>query len=181
MLLIHGVYHWKARRVGFRNDYCRFCAAERLAALVRTLDVLHLFWVPLIPLGVWSRWHCTVCGSRPHESPRTRRGFKVAGAVVLAVMGLLMWAVPVEEIEEPWAIWALRFALPVATVAAARSAARHRREPRLAELLARVSPFAGWVCPLCGGQLLDIPRSHCTACRAEHRPLRIEAAAGPPA
>ena len=52
MILIHGVYHWRPTPVAFRNDYCIPCRAERTSIQVRTIDVLHLFWVPLLPLGV---------------------------------------------------------------------------------------------------------------------------------
>src|SRR5437588_10134396 len=103
MLLIHGIYHWKAKRIAFRADYCRNCQAARLAVLIRTVDALHLFWIPILPLGIWSRWFCLTCGRRPHESTRTRRGFKVAVAVVLVLVSAVVW-VPLGE-PVPWMLW----------------------------------------------------------------------------
>ena len=56
-------YPSEARRAAFRNDDCRTCAAERLSMLVRTFDALHVYWIAVLPLGFWSRWHCTTCAS----------------------------------------------------------------------------------------------------------------------
>ena len=55
MLVIHGVYRWGRKLVAYRNDYCLSCAAPRLAFQHRTFDVLHAFWIPLIPIGLWKR------------------------------------------------------------------------------------------------------------------------------
>ena len=56
MVIIHGVYHWSPKQVEFRNDYCLSCSAQRRAIRVRTFDVAHLFWIPILPLGFWKRW-----------------------------------------------------------------------------------------------------------------------------
>ena len=179
MLVIHGTYHWRARRIAFRNDFCRSCAGERLSVLIRTLDVLHVFWIPLIPLGFWNRWFCAHCGSRPHAVTRTRRGIKVAGAIAFAGMGLLAWAVPVNEIaesrEDVWIAWLMRIGFPLAAIAATVSSLKQPIEPRFKEVLAGVKPVEGWTCPLCQGQMFNVPSWHCMDCRAEHRPLPGEA------
>lgn len=175
MLIIHGTYHWKPRRVAFRNDYCRTCEAGRLSVLIRTIDFLHAFWIPILPLGVWSRWHCTHCSSRPHESTRTRRGYKIAGAVILALLSAAAWApwpVLPSDLTDRIMLWALRLGLPLATVLTIRSAVRHQPEPNFKRLLEQVLPYEGWQCPLCGGQLFNLPKWHCMNCGAEHRPLR---------
>lgn len=175
MLIIHGTYHWKPRRIAFRNDYCRKCEAERLSVLVRTIDVFHVFWIPILPLGVWSRWFCTRCTGRPHQSARTRRGFKIAGAVVIALMSVAVWMPLAEAGDDMAIIWFLRFGLPLATALAIRSAVRHRPEPDFKRRLEQVRPYEGWQCPLCGGQLFNLPKWHCLSCGAEHRPLERKA------
>lgn len=172
MLIIHGIYHWKPRRTAFRNDHCRACAAKRLSVLVRTFDVLHLYWIPILPLGFWSRWHCTICGSDPHAVTRTRRGFKIAGAITLVLLAFISWAVQWEPIRDIWP-WLLRIGLSLGALAATYSVFRHRPEPQLEAMLAGVQPFEGWTCPLCGGEMLNVPEWHCVACKAEHRPLRV--------
>jgi rubrerythrin len=68
-------------------------------------------------------------------------------------------------------LWSLRLGLPLATAFAIRAAVRHRPEPDFKRRLEQVRPFEGWRCPLCGGQLINLPRWHCLSCGAEHRPL----------
>lgn len=48
--------------MAFRNDYCLARGEERRAVQVRTFDVGHIFWIPILPAGFWKRWVCTVCG-----------------------------------------------------------------------------------------------------------------------
>jgi len=176
VLIVHGTYHWKPKRIAFRNDYCRKCEAQRPAVLVRTIDVFHLFWIPILPLGVWSRWFCRYCGARPHAAARTGRGFKIAGAVLLALLSITVWMPFTEEgndVTGMVVLWFLRIGLPLATVLAVRSAIRHRPEPDFKRRLEQVRPFEGWRCPLCGGELVSLPKWRCLSCGAEHRPLVV--------
>jgi hypothetical protein len=170
-MLIHGTYHWLAKVVAFRNDFCRHCDHPRLAIRVRTLDVLHLFFLPLLPLGFWRRWRCAVCGLDPHALVRTRRGFKIAGASILAMFGVIAWTVLAEVEEDRAVLWAMRIGAPILLALTIRSIARHRAEPALDALLLGIAPFAGHVCPLCGGSLLSAPGLHCAQCAAESQPL----------
>jgi hypothetical protein len=171
MLVIHGIYHWRPRRIAFRNDYCRACEARTVSALIRTTDVLHIFWIPLLPLGAWSRWYCTRCGGRPRQVARTRRGFKIAGAVFLAFGSMIAWVPMPVTGEDAIFVWLLRIGLPVALAFTIRSVLRHRPEPDFKQRLAAVLPYEGWNCPLCGGQLMSTPEKVCSACGAQHRPL----------
>src|SRR4029079_9584291 len=97
MILIHGLYRWSPKRVAFRNDFCLKCAQPRRAVQIRTLNAVHLFWIPILPLGLWKRWLCTVCGSNPHEYPGTRRPFKWIGLILLTVLGLVSWLEPIQS------------------------------------------------------------------------------------
>jgi len=71
LFIVYGVYRWKAKRVAFRNDYCLVCGEARRAVQVRTFDVGHIFWIPILPAGFWKRWVCTVCGQDPHVTTKT--------------------------------------------------------------------------------------------------------------
>jgi hypothetical protein len=172
MFVIYGAYHWLPKRTGFRRDYCRRCAAERTAVLIRTLDVVHVFWIPLLPVGMWGRWFCGDCGHRPHASPRTRKGFKIVGAVILLLMTLLFWLAPLpaEDVEAP-VLWTLRLGLPLALLGTLWSIRRHRIEPQFKRRLAQVRPHAGPDCLLCGGQLAVGTPTACASCGARHLPL----------
>ena len=171
MILLHGIYNFRPRRVAFRNDWCRRCRARRLAVAVRSVDVLHVFWIPLVPLGAWTRWFCSTCLNPPHAPPGTRRGIKFAGVVVLGLMSATMWA-PMPD-AEPWLLWTLRLATPLLTVWMLVWAIRHRPEPDFATGLAAVRDYDGTLCPVCGeGEFHHVEGWRCRICAVEHRPLR---------
>jgi len=174
MLVLHGTYFWWRKIVAYRNDYCLTCAAERVAFQHRTFYVHHIFWVPVLPLGWWKRWHCSECGSDPHANPRTRRGFKWAGVAVLALISVSGWAVSVQEQPDDVAfIWGLRLGAPVATIWALWSTLKSPEDVKLRERLRAVRPIedatcprcnvmlvpgeAAWRCPLCGISRTALP------------------------
>jgi hypothetical protein len=126
LLIVYGVYRWKAKRVAFRNDYCLACGEARRAVQVRTFDVGHIFWIPILPAGFWKRWVCTVCGRDPHVTTKTRRGFKWAALVVLVLVAFIFWA----DSPEPDAVaafWIGRIAGAAGCSAAAAASVAHAK------------------------------------------------------
>jgi hypothetical protein len=171
MFVHYGLYHFRPKAVAFRNDYCRTCDRPRLAVRVRTFDVFHLYWVPLLPVGFWRRWYCSTCKGDPHARTRTRRGFKIAAGVILVLFTLFAWTL-LPEVEPDWRwVWGTRGVVSGLLLVTVVSLARHRPEADLAALLAIVAPFAGHQCPLCGGDLLVTHETRCARCGARSEPL----------
>jgi hypothetical protein len=55
----------RTRRLGEGTFHCPFCFQPRLYALVGTRTWVHLFWVPLVPLGSpREEVVCSVCAGR---------------------------------------------------------------------------------------------------------------------
>jgi hypothetical protein len=164
LLIVYGVYHWMAKRVAFRNDFCLACGEARRAVQVRTFDVGHIFWIPLLPAGFWKRWVCTVCGRDPHVSGKTRRGFKWAGLFILVLVAFIFWA----DSAEPDAVavfWIGRIATPVGAALLLWHLLRTPKEPTLKAMLATIPPAADTVCPFCGAQLLILgSQCSCPVC-----------------
>jgi ribosomal protein S27AE len=150
MLLVHGRYFWRRTIVAYRNDFCLSCDKARVAWQHRTFDVLHVFWVPVLPLGFWKRWHCGECGGNPHANPRTRKGFKWLGVAALALFTLAAWGVPASEPRDDLVfLWSVRLGGPLATIWAAWATLRSPADPDLTEALRRVRPISDTNCPLC--------------------------------
>ena len=164
MLIVYGVYRWKAKRVAFRNDYCLACGEARRAVQVRTFDVGHIFWIPILPAGFWKRWVCTVCGQDPHVTTKTRRGFKWVGLFILVLVAFIFWA----DSPEPDAVaafWIGRIAAPVGAALLLRHLLRTPKEPTLKARLETIQPATDTVCPFCGAQLLVLgSQCSCPAC-----------------
>jgi hypothetical protein len=164
LFIVYGVYRWIAKRVAFRNDYCLACGDARRAVQVRTFDVGHIFWIPILPAGFWKRWVCTVCGRDPHVGTKTRRGFKWVGLFILVLFAVVFWIVPVEPDAVAF-FWGLRIAAPVGAGLLLWHLMRTPKEPTLKEKLASILPATDTVCPFCGAQLLMLAsQCSCPVC-----------------
>jgi len=167
MTVVYGRYRWAPRVVAFRNDYCLSCDKQRVSHQVRTFDTLHLFFVPLIPLGFLKRWICATCGSPPHQRIKTSKPMKVLGCILLALVAVSTWLMPIEPGEEA-VIWSLRAALPVAAVLAFYFTLKSKSVVGLKERLAKVSPSESTECPICQTALGRVSNSmRCPSCGLE--------------
>ena len=153
MLLIHGIYRFRPKRMAFRNDYCLSCGQARRSVQIRTFDAWHLFWIPLLPLGFYKRWFCTTCNRRPHVHPGTRRGFKWAGLAVLFIFGAAFWAMPLTPDILVFG-WVFRIAAPLGFLLTLIHLLRAPKDPSLKEKLASIPPASDTACPFCGAALL---------------------------
>jgi hypothetical protein len=167
MYLIHGVYHWWPKRVGFRNDYCRSCEGPRRAIATRTFDVGHIFFLPILPVGFWKHWSCTACRRDPHAPARTRRVFKWIGLFCLILLAVMFWSTPVDP-EVSMIAWALRILPAGGAVALIIHLLVTPKDPRLRELLATIPPASDSVCPFCTTPLMagDSGQWSCPQCGA---------------
>ena len=154
MLIIHGSYHFWPRRVAFRDDYCLRCRAPRRAIALRTFDVGHIFWIPILPVGYWRHWQCTVCGRNPHVNPKTRRPFLWTGLLGLIAISAIFWAIPADS-DFGASGWAFRIAAPVAAVLLFIYLLRSPKDPSLRERLAALPPTPDIICPFCSTPLVS--------------------------
>ena len=169
-MLVHlGVYHFWPKPVGFRNDYCLSCEGPRRAVAVRTFDVGHIYWIPILPAGFWKHWKCTVCGSEPHVNVKTRRSFKWAGLGCLTIVSVPFWMDSAEV--DPLVNWALRIVPLVLAVLLLQHLLRTSAEPSLKERLRMIQPATDSFCPFCATPLLPDTNGKwsCPACGAVRR------------
>jgi hypothetical protein len=165
MLIIHGAYHLWPKRVAFRNDYCLTCGHASRVVAIRTFDVGHVFWIPILPVGLWKHWRCASCGRDPHVSPRTRRSFKWAGLIALICVSVTFWAATFGP-EDIAMSWSFRI---VSTAGAAMLLMHLLRTPKdasLRQMRATVQPANDTVCPFCGTPLIAGSRWSCPGCSA---------------
>jgi hypothetical protein len=165
MLMIRGSYRFWPKRVAFRNDYCLRCQAPRRSIAVRTFDVGHVFWIPLLPVGFWKRWQCEVCGQKPHAYPKVRRLFKWVGLVGSIALSLMVWASP-SGAEVGVIGWILRVAAPAGAILLLLDLLRTPKEPSIRRRLRTIAPATDAVCPFCATPLLAGARWSCPGCGA---------------
>jgi ribosomal protein S27AE len=175
MLIIHGFYRWGRRLLAFRNDYCLSCGMPRMAFQHRTFDVLHIFWVPVLPLGFWKRWHCGTCGKNPHSRVGTARTLKWIGVAALAVFAAAAWSPAADrDLADPVLRWSVRLGAVALTIAAAIASARSRPPEKLAEKLRAIQPNRDSTCPVCATTLtVASPWYRCGKCGLERQALPV--------
>jgi len=162
LFIVYGVYHYRPKRIAFRNDYCLSCARPRRSVQIRTFDVCHIFWIPFLPLGFHRRWRCTTCGRLPHVYPGTRRGFKWAGLVVLLVLAIASWVSPPPS-DFLIMGWVIRVGASIGAILTLVHLLRTPKNPSLKQRLADIPPASDTVCPFCGSALLMLSSQCCCA------------------
>jgi hypothetical protein len=167
MFIVHGAYHFWPKPVAFRDDYCLTCQAPHRAIAVRTFDVGHIFWIPILPVGFWKHWKCAACGRDPHVNPKTRRSFLWAGFLCLIAVSVILWEIPSEG-DFGIGGWVLRLAAPAAATLLLNYLLRAPTERSLPERLAAVPAAADMACPFCSTPLVagTGTRWSCPACNA---------------
>ena len=177
MFLITGTYNFLPRVVAFRSDYCRGCQSETISFARRSVDAFHLFWIPIFPLGIWTRWYCHQCGEKPHEGNAIRKSVRVFVAVFFLLLSALFWflallpilgLVPQSSDDKGFLISAL--VLSVLLILSFIWVGRSRSD-ELKSHIREVQTFADHSCPLCSGSLDLSSTLTCRECGAENRPL----------
>jgi hypothetical protein len=172
VLVINGRYQWFRRRIAFRRDYCLHCDQPTIAVCHRTFDVLHLYWIPLLPIGFWRTWFCDSCGNKPSHPPRTRRSFKVAGIGVLAIMVALFWIAPLQEWDPeigPAFVWALRILTALGLPLAIWNTLRSPPDVSYRKQRIAVEAYRDPTCPFCLGPLTLGKEWRCERCGLERK------------
>jgi len=177
MFVITGTYNFRPRVVAFRSDYCRNCQSKSISFARRTFDVFHLFWIPVIPLGIWTRWYCHQCGERPHEGNAIRKSVRIFIAVFFLLLSALFWLVtllpilnlvPQSPDDKGFLISAI--VMSVLLVLSLFWVWRYRSD-EFESHIREVQTFADHSCPLCSGRLDLSNTLTCRECGAENRPL----------
>jgi predicted RNA-binding Zn-ribbon protein involved in translation (DUF1610 family) len=149
LIIVYGIYRFRPKRITFRNDYCLSCGVPGRSVQFRTFDALHLFWIPLLPLGFHKQWRCATCGRQPHVYSGARRGFQWAGLAVLLVFAAAFWAGGLKP-DTMILGWVVRVAAPIGAVLTLVHLLRTPKNASLAEKLAAIPAASDTVCPFCG-------------------------------
>ena len=88
-----GTYHFGNKLVACRNAYCTTCEAPRFCEGRRSIIVLSVFYIPLLPIAKRTRWFCAESGHfidahRPNHRFILRAG--VFFGIVLTAIGLMV-------------------------------------------------------------------------------------------
>jgi len=181
MLLLHGHYKFFRRRAAVRNAWCTVCKQPRLAVGMRSLVVIHLFYIPVLPVARVTDWFCATCDNDVRANITSRPGILRWGLVlagVLLVAGLWVLAYALLTGEDALTAKNSRTAEGVASGVTLMvmggiwgwvSFRQHRRIRALGfdDGTTPVAPLAGDRCPLCGDLVLIPGNPRCERCQVD--------------
>ena len=162
--MIHGIYHFGKKRVACRNAYCTVCQEPTFAEGRRSLVMLHVMFIPLIPLGLFVRWFCTQCGKETDAKRPARTGFLTAGilfgvfVLCVGIMNLILNADP-----KSWAVIGMGL-----VIAGPLYWLRRRKAYEAYDTAQReVPPLSTDACPYCRGAILGGTTPRCHVCQVK--------------
>lgn len=152
-MVIYGSYSFFKNLVGYRNDRCQRCGTEGVSELFRCQEVMHFFWIPVIPLGSREVWICRNCGEPPTGKQDVRTGLKLVVQLLLAV-GLigLMLSGPDQGLDETQ-LWGVRGMVAFLMVGVGLSIWQDRKNLDAVEEARLSLPFPNDECAYCGALL----------------------------
>ena len=147
-----GMYHFARKKVAFRNDFCVRCRAPRLAVCERSLDVVSLRGLPILPLGRFRRWYCRECRWPTELVITVRRLAKALPFAFIAAFVTVLWRARVDSPQEA-GLWIARIGLALTLVIGVVWMVRGDNEARRRKQLAGLPPCQLTSCPACDTSL----------------------------
>ncbi len=68
VLVVYGWYNFLKKRIGYKIDYCDTCKDFTQCDVIRFLCVFHIYWIPILPLGIYRATTCHACGKPPRTA-----------------------------------------------------------------------------------------------------------------
>lgn len=170
---LEGIGSYKSQIVAYRNDFCIACDAPRRSHQIRSFKAYHLYYIPVIPLGVWREWQCSTCARDPHRYPGTSK--RAFWAVVL-LSGFFAMAGVIASFDQQDSaviVWLLRLGLPAVFFILLWLALRNKPDRFLRKKLATVMPDEHDHCALCGNPLILENGWRCGRCGAQREIITV--------
>lgn len=162
MILLHGIYKFGKKRIAFRNDFCNHCKAQHVAEQYRTFNMWHVFFVPLIPLGYCSNWHCTACGNDPRERTKESPTLLIIGMALFGLVGILGLFGAITAKKDRFMMLMVGSGFLAASFGCWAILRWQQNEPDGPN--EKVEPLTGDTCPYCSGKIVETPHCHCSEC-----------------
>jgi hypothetical protein len=163
--MVHGTYHIGRKRVSCRNAYCTTCRAPRFTEGRRSFVVLHLFFIPILPVAAVVRWFCHTCGNEIDARRPSRPWILVAGAGIGLLMTFAGVMVVVDGHEVVSGLGCLILG-PLLVIGLIHLIRKQDYRGYVASQ-EQVPPLPGDHCPYCAAPVFAAETPHCHACKVD--------------
>jgi hypothetical protein len=163
--MIRGTYYFGKKRVACRNAYCTTCHTSRFAEGFRSLVVLHIGFVPLIPIGTSVRWFCTTC-RREIDARRPSRPWILSAGIFFGLLMTFVGTMVLREGQEREAALGCLVFGPLLVIGLIYMI-RKQDYRSYTSAQEAVEPLNGDSCPYCASPLFAAKTPHCHACKVD--------------
>jgi hypothetical protein len=163
-MIHYGVYRFGRKRVACRNAYCTTCDSSQFAEGYRSILVMHVFWIPLLPIGTDVSWFCARCGNTTDAKRPSRPFVLIAGmlcGVLLMFVGIMIGMTTVDG----WNVGGGVALFGTTMAAGLFYLIKKQNYGRYAEAIRVVTPLSGESCPYCKTPLFAKLQPRCDSCR----------------
>ena len=131
----------------------------------RWFNWIHVFWIPLIPIGYRSNWMCTLCDQDANARYKTGFVRKIVISIVLFLLALVMF--------QPGTIDTLEYGLIVKFLSilffllSVYWAFKHNKLPSKELFRKNITPVDSTLCLYCKNPLAMSPTLSCISCKTQ--------------
>lgn len=163
--MIHGTYKVGRKRVACRNAYCVTCGKPRFTECFRSWLILHVFFIPILPVGIIRRWFCSSCRNEVDAGRPSRPFILLAGVVTCCVMAFVGVMMMLNGVGRDFSIGFI-FIWGVLAVTFATMRKKQAYRDYIASVV-NVEPLRTDQCPYCQSLLLAKATPRCHHCKVD--------------
>jgi len=165
MFFIFGLRKFGIKKVAYGKDFCNSCENEAVVDKFRWFSWIHLFFIPLIPLGYQYNYSCTICTNDPNAVIQTALWQKVIVASVFAGLNWLLYQSGIAE-DLSYQVLLKVFTM-LALCASIYWIYAGSKKPSKKERRKHLTPVNQETCEKCEGVIVHAKVSRCTRCKLE--------------
>lgn len=148
------------------NAYCPVCRVPQLAVGKRSIVVLHILYIPVLPIGWRTRWYCL---DENHDIGAARPSRK---SILSLGIGLCVFFILLSIISGISGEYSTEEAIGIASLAAIIGALLIRAKSSEEHLYYKVGnelvePLKPDYCPVCLNALNEQKNSYCSSCKVK--------------
>ena len=165
MFLIFGIKRFGHKKVGYGKDYCNSCQNEAVFERYRWFSWIHIFFIPLIPVGYYSHTRCTICTNDPNAKVSTPIWQRI---IFLAVIAGLIWVLYQDELLDDLSYGlAIKLFAMLMLLGCGYWIYKGRADVSKKERRKHLTPVDQTTCMMCEGEIVVAKKAHCSRCKLE--------------
>ena len=163
--MVHGTYYFGRKRVACRNAYCTTCRGPRFAEGLKSLVVLHVCFIPFLPIATTVRWFCSTCQNEIDARRPSRPWILIAGVLFGLLMTFAGVMVMLDGHEKETALGMLVFG-PLMVIGLVYMIRKQDYRGYVA-YQEKVPGLNGEHCPYCKAAVFAAEMPHCHSCKVD--------------